>query len=382
MRFTHCIVIFTVFQALLVNGVSAQSYADMLASYGIDPNAVRQAQAQQNAQMAQMFAVQPTQLPILSRRPGENQSFPTDRVDFGYFTIEVPQGWSAEALAGSVSNLSHMVQATSPDVRFQILYATDWYTFYDSQTGGYLPGNQVMERQILPIYQQAISPYQIEGIVNRSQNTRTNDPLYQSLGMIMPLDAGTVQFTIRSPQGEQLWGEGYAQTRRMFEDTTGLGIGLYSVPLCGIVVAPGDQSSLNQALSALQHMRASIRLDGQASQAWLQASRSANQSAAQGAADRSRMTAQHGEEMRQMQRETWEIQSQSSDYIGQISTNAIRGGEYMTDPTTGQEHWTDHTVDHWWVNPEGTVVGTEIQEPPTLLDQWTPLESQVLPPPW
>lgn len=342
-----------------------------------DSLAVVQAlQNQQNELFAQMMQSQIQPLQAVNRRPGECTAFPTERIDFGYFTIEVPQGWTADAQAGNISSMAHLVRATSPDNRFQIAYAAEWYSLFDNQTGGYLPGNQVMERYILPDYQQTIAPYQIESIVARSQNTRSFDPTGQAMGVAMPRDAGTIQFAVRTPQGEQLWGEGYAETLRSFEDTMGTGNGAFSVPLASIVVAPGNEASLSQARGALQYMRNSIRLDGSASQAWLQGAQQARGSVAQGNRQRSQMITQYGEDVSQMRQQSWQYYNSSSDRINQLTTNAIRGGEYMTDPTTGQQYWTPNDVNNWWVNPGGDVVGTELQQVPTYDQPWQPLQPQ------
>jgi hypothetical protein len=265
-----------------------------------------------------------------------------------------------------------------------MLFASDWYAIYDTQTGGYLPGNAVMEGHILPAYAQQIAPYRIESIVARTPNTRVNDPMAQSFGMQMPRDSGSMTFTVRTPQGELLWGEAFAETLRTADDTMGIGLGVYTVPLCSIVVSPADQSTLSQAGATLRQMRNSMQLDGRNSQAWLQASRSASQAshsanmaAINGARERSQMTFQTYNEISDMQMDSWQRMQESGDRLQQIQTNTIRGGEYMTNPETGQEYWTTHEVDNWYVNSGGAVVGTEIQEVPTYDDSWTQLESQV-----
>lgn len=77
-----------------------------------------------------------------------------------------------------------------------------------------------------------------------------------------------------------------------------------------------------------------------------------------GARDRSAIIAQTGEEIRQMQNDTWRRQNESSDRMQRESVEAIRGVETYNDPYYGGTVQLDHTYDNAWQLGDGSYVLT------------------------
>lgn len=79
----------------------------------------------------------------------------------------------------------------------------------------------------------------------------------------------------------------------------------------------------------------------------------------QGARDRARITAQAGEEIRQIQRESWDNYNESFDRNARETSEMIRGVETYDDPYHGGTVELDHTYDHAWQLNDGTYVLTD-----------------------
>ncbi|WDI31150.1 hypothetical protein PUV54_14460 [Hyphococcus flavus] len=77
-----------------------------------------------------------------------------------------------------------------------------------------------------------------------------------------------------------------------------------------------------------------------------------------GARDRSRIIAQTGEEIRQIQSDTWRTQSESFDRMSRETSESIRGVETYNDPYYGGTVELDHTYDSAWQLNDGTYVLT------------------------
>lgn len=82
----------------------------------------------------------------------------------------------------------------------------------------------------------------------------------------------------------------------------------------------------------------------------------ASRSAVQGAADRSSIIARTGDEIREMQMDSWRRQNESSDYIQRESSEAIRGVETYNDPYNGGTVELDNTYDYNWQLNDGSYV--------------------------
>ena len=78
-----------------------------------------------------------------------------------------------------------------------------------------------------------------------------------------------------------------------------------------------------------------------------------------GAQQRSQIIAQTGEEIRQMQADSWRKQSQSFDYLSRESSEAIRGVETYDDPYHGGTVQLDNSYRHAWQLNDGTYVLTD-----------------------
>lgn len=79
----------------------------------------------------------------------------------------------------------------------------------------------------------------------------------------------------------------------------------------------------------------------------------------QGARDRARITAQTGEEIRQMQADSWRIYNESSDRLARERSEAIRGVETYNDPYYGGSVQLDSSYNHAWQLNDGTYVLTD-----------------------
>ncbi|WP_425408704.1 hypothetical protein [Hyphococcus sp.] len=79
----------------------------------------------------------------------------------------------------------------------------------------------------------------------------------------------------------------------------------------------------------------------------------------QGARDRSKIIAQTGEEIRQIQSDTWRTQSESFDRTSRETSEAIRGVETFNDPYYGGTVELDHSYDNAWQLNDGTYVLTD-----------------------
>ena len=80
--------------------------------------------------------------------------------------------------------------------------------------------------------------------------------------------------------------------------------------------------------------------------------------AARGAADRSRIIAQHGEEMRQMQQDSWRRQNEASDRNSREFSEYIRDVETYDDPYHGGTVELDNSYEHAWQLGDGSYVLT------------------------
>ncbi len=76
----------------------------------------------------------------------------------------------------------------------------------------------------------------------------------------------------------------------------------------------------------------------------------------EGARKRSQIIAQTGEEIRQMQMDSWRKQNESSDYLQRERTEAIRGVETYNDPYYGGTVELDNTYENAWQLDDGSYV--------------------------
>lgn len=118
--------------------------------------------------------------------------------------------------------------------------------------------------------------------------------------------------------------------------------------------APAGQLDLEMA----EMLRKSSRPNPQ----WLARMTQHNNKIAQinikGARDRSKIIAQTGEEIRQMQRDSWNKYNASQDRMQREASEAIRGTETYNDPYHGGTVELDNTYEHAWQLNDGTYVLT------------------------
>ncbi|MGB7932572.1 MAG: hypothetical protein WCH04_10180 [Gammaproteobacteria bacterium] len=78
-----------------------------------------------------------------------------------------------------------------------------------------------------------------------------------------------------------------------------------------------------------------------------------------GARDRSRIISQTGEEIREMQADSWRRYNESSDRMSRETSEAIRGVETYNDPYNGDTVQLDNTYEHAWQLNDGSYVLTD-----------------------
>ncbi len=106
-----------------------------------------------------------------------------------------------------------------------------------------------------------------------------------------------------------------------------------------------------------------LRKSGRPNPQWqarmLQHQRKIAQINAKGAMDRSRIIAKTGDEIREMQRDSWEKRNASQDRMHREASEAIRGTETYKDPHYGGTVELDNSYDHAWQLNDGTYVLTD-----------------------
>jgi hypothetical protein len=303
----------------------------------------------------------------VSQSPGTARDFPSVRVDFGSLSCEVPQGWSAVLALGEISSGAFGILARDPNGRIEVRFAHNWNVFMDSQVGGYLPGNQVIERVLLPQYAQEIRPYQVEGVLWRSQNQRElfSDPALAAYGVQIPADSGTLIFAVRHPRGERLIGTAFAKTVRVYEHPAGLvtqADGISLVNFSALTVAPAEEAGQRFAGRVLENMICTLNLSGQYVQAWHN-SFQAGQAIAR----------DYSETVSRIVNEGYASRMESQDRNDEQWAIYMRGGQYGQDPLTGDNHWITNDHNYWFVDTQGHVVGNDTGDVPTYQGNWRQL---------
>ncbi|MBN1477158.1 hypothetical protein JXA47_10425 [Candidatus Sumerlaeota bacterium] len=321
----------------------------------------------QYPQMPPTPTLQPLVIQPVSLSQGTAIDFPSVRADFGVMSCEIPQGWTASLHLGDTSMGGFFIRVNDPNLRFEIRVAHNWVMLNDQQVGGYFPGNQIFERYLLPAYAQEIQPYQVEGVLARSQNRRTNfaPPDAAAMGIQMPLDSGTLSFAVRHPHGERLIGQSYTETLRIYEMpdmTTGITWGMYTVRICTITVAPATEAAQRLAQRALEQMAGTLVLSGAYQQAW-----------AQGFAANQAIVSDYSSSMDQIISQGWADRSRSQDEMAEQWAIYMRGGQWGQDPTTGETHWITNDHTSWFVDGHGNVVGSDSGAAPNDGRSWRPL---------
>lgn len=80
---------------------------------------------------------------------------------------------------------------------------------------------------------------------------------------------------------------------------------------------------------------------------------------AKGARDRARIIAETGDEIREMQSESWKRQNESRDRMQREASESIRGTETYNDPTTGGTVELDSSYEHAWQLNDGSYILTD-----------------------
>jgi hypothetical protein len=96
-----------------------------------------------------------------------------------------------------------------------------------------------------------------------------------------------------------------------------------------------------------------------------------------GASDRSKIISKNAEDIRNIQRQSYENQQRSQDHVFAQFSETIRGVETYRDPTSGETVELSNQYGHAWVNNRGEYLLSDQEgfDPNvTLKEDWRPLE--------
>lgn len=288
-------------------------------------------------------------------------------------TILVPDGWqtqggvywNVQSACGVGYNIDF--RATSPDGRsaLHVFPMEQWQ--WSSMGGGASPGCPVQRIT-------AVRPY-LEGLVTRARpGARLLDyrrrpdieQTYQQLNRTTPMPMGEARQWIEA--GEALIA--YVENGVDMRETVVSAVFFQVTTMQGMAGVPGAEFGSGSTLPGFA-MRAPhgqldfkaaemFRKSGRENPTW--SSRIAQHNAKiagiqiQGARERSRIIAQTGEEIRQMQADSWRQYNESSDRTAREASEAIRGVETYNDPYYGGTVQLDNTYEHAWQLHDGSYV--------------------------
>jgi hypothetical protein len=246
----------------------------------------------------------------------------------------------------------------------QVRFAHNWHILFDRQVGGYLAGNAVLERHLLPQLGQEIRPYVYEGVLSRSENTRTlfSDPALSSFGVQIPSDAGSLVFAVRHPRGERLIGNAYCNTLRIADlpdNVFGQHDGVFSVQFMLLTVAPAEEAAQRYVMRILENLIATLVPSDEYMERWREGARQSAQ-----------MASDHSDTLDGLIDSGDVEASESGESMSDQWVAYMRGGQYAEDPVTGQSHWITNDYNHWFVDPQGHVVGSNTGDPPSYDREW------------
>ncbi|MBN1477159.1 hypothetical protein JXA47_10430 [Candidatus Sumerlaeota bacterium] len=320
---------------------------------------------QQSVTTQQPISASPiTVLRPAGQTPGAAQDFSSVRLDFQVMSFEAPEGWDAYLALGDTSVGAFGIILHDPNGRMQVRFAHNWHILFDRQVGGYLAGNAVLEHCLLPQLAQEIAPYVYEGVLSRSENTRTlfSDPALASFGVQIPSDAGSLVFAVRHPQGERLIGNAYCNTLRIVDlpdNVFGRNDGVFSVQFALLTVAPGEEAAQRFVMRILENLIATLQPSEEYMERWRE-----------GARQSAHMSAEYSESVDGLISSGQVEASGSNAEMSDQWVAYMRGGQYAEDPVTGQNHWVTNDYSHWFVDPQGHVVGSNTGDPPSYDREW------------
>lgn len=280
----------------------------------------------------------------------------------GAFTVEIPTGWSA---AGGMLRpcpviLQGAVEVRSPDGIY-LKYGSDYPYFVNDEAGAQF-GLGVGDTWPQPCgYASPVAPYSpgaqfvldylapnVPGVEILAVRDRPDLAGQLDAGGLVSYDAGEVEY--RYPdRGGTVRGQVLAVT----EQTTIGAVGTWDV--WRIVIAEGPEARYEEALAAGTHLAESFTFDP----TWARAQQ-------QLTADQSRIMAETADAISRTMSEGYWGRQAALDRIFERQSMATLGVEDYQDPVTGDTYRLDTGPTHYWVDPSGTIVGTETSAAPTV----------------
>lgn len=309
------------------------------------------------AQIVESFSISGT------TQPSEGPAYQTFRDPTeGAFTVEIPQGWSS---GGAVVRpcpvfLQAYVEALAEDGEMYIKMGDDYplvtepapgfglpagSTYphpcgYQSPVADYLPGASFVTDYLLP---QRRPDAQITDVRDRSDLASS----LMTLG-INSYDAGEVEY-IYSIGGSEYRGIVLVITERLGTD---LGAQWH---VWRLYMAEARSDLYPQALSAAVHMAETLRID----ERW--------------AIEQARLTQQQVQIISDMSSEISNTISEGYwgrdaiyDAIFEARSDATLETEDFVDPVTGDSYELDQSPEYYWIDPSGTIVGTDTSAKPDV----------------
>lgn len=295
------------------------------------------------------------------------------------FSLDVPQGWAVEGglYRAAPTDVRVGFAMTSPDGDIR-LTGGDWElpTFTEpnqmlTMTGfregsWYSPGygvNFLVRRYVpgLAFAQEYVTTKIVRGGSDlRFTETRDRPDAVQAfnqiysqygqMGMGVFFTAGEVFFTFRQ-NNRDLEGYYFAATRRV--QPAGMPSGLWNAEYLFGGTAPPAQKAL--AEEVLATMVKTFQINPQ--WAGMQQNITANAS---------KIVSRTHEEISGIIQSTYENRQRSDDELSRRRSNATLGLEDVVDPQTGREIKIESGSNYYWMDPRGTIVGTETHTRPDL----------------
>lgn len=285
----------------------------------------------------------------------------------GAFSIEVPEGWSVQggAFRHAAVDVRAMVDARAPDGAVAIRIGdADLPTFTEPlpffpEGSTYSPGYGVSMRvrrvasgrgfatdYVRSVVSQSCAGVEIIESSDRSDAVQQLNAIYQQYGLAAVMNAGEVTFSCR--RGDRVMNGYYfagIQVVRMG------GPAMWRAEnLLGYLATP-DRAA--QAKDVLARMVSTFRLD----EAW--AARQQQTTAATSA-----IVTRTNDAISKIISDTYWSRQPVESEISRRRSNATLGVEDVVDDHTGEHYRVESGSNYYWINPRGTIVGTDVDAVP------------------
>jgi hypothetical protein len=291
------------------------------------------------------------------------------------FTMLVPKGWKVTGGLYRPNPLAYVtaIEMTSPDGQITTFGGNPFPAFrernwMDDMSGlregheatdnwgirwklsKYHPGEQFLTKFVLPTRGQV-------RVMSARKVTAIQQPPFP--GIMQSLDAGEVEYRVRRPgRAEELQGGALAVTQFTGNDLTRV----WTIDRVLLYEAP--EARIEEAKRVVLRATLTVRENP----IWAQAQ-------IRGQQDRMRIVRQTQDHVGQVLRDSYWSWQESRARIFKMTSDTIRGTVDLYDAQLGQVHYqqTDNSK-HYWINRQGTIVGTDLDEPPSRREEWRPMQ--------